>query len=146
MAETRATLGYGLIFAVGSPSASPTTFIPLLEVYDIPEIGADAELREATHHASPDGYREWIAGLKDGSEFELLANLIWDTTQQNIKTVFDNEERPTIRLTTSVDSATPLNIIAEFTVIVIGWAFLPPIDDRQSLRARFKISGSIIIT
>ena len=141
MAETEAKLGFGLLFQVGD-GASPEVFTDLLEIYDLPEIGEDAELKEATHHKSPNGAREWIRGLKDGSEFEIMANLVWDATQKNIKTLFDASSRPHVRVVAPL--ATPET--AAFTAIPLGWAWLPPIDDRMTLRARFKISGGVTIT
>lgn len=141
MAETTARLGFGLLFQVGD-GASPEVFTTLLEVFDLPEIGEEAELKEATHHQSPNGAREWIRGLKDGTEFEILANLAWDATQIAVKTKFDASTRPHCKVVAPL--ASPKT--AAFTAIVLGWSWQPPIDDRMVFKGRFKISGGVTIT
>lgn len=58
---------------------------------DIPEakgIGVPAvtqEYNDVTHNRSPDGFREWIKGLKDGGELAIKANYTSAAYQQQLQ-------------------------------------------------------------
>ena len=64
MAATEADIGYGAIFKVGNGGSPTETFTDFgAEVTSITPPGYSRDALDATHMASPDRFREYIAGL-----------------------------------------------------------------------------------
>jgi hypothetical protein len=74
MAASAASSGFGAVFAY--LSTDPSTYTSLAEVLSVtpPEIAV--ETIEVTHMGSDDGFREYIAGLKDGGEVTVNLNYV----------------------------------------------------------------------
>lgn len=72
---TQARIGHGTLFKIGN-GASPEVFTTVAEVTAItpPQMSRDSV--DASHNESPDGWREFIGGLKDGGEVELTLNWV----------------------------------------------------------------------
>ena len=64
--STSARIGYGMQFKIGN-GASPEVFTEVAECTNITPPGFARDAIDASHHQSPEAYREFIAGLKDGA-------------------------------------------------------------------------------
>ena len=69
-------LGYGITLSAGATAAANAATIPLGGLTEItfPAISRDAV--EVTAHDSPNGFREYIAGMKKVGELQLSLNVI----------------------------------------------------------------------
>jgi predicted secreted protein len=72
---TSARIGHGSLFKIGN-GASPEVFTTVAEVTGITPPAMSRDSIDATHSESPDGWREFIGGLKDGGEVELTLNWV----------------------------------------------------------------------
>lgn len=139
---TAARLGYGTKLYRGD-GGTPETFELIAEIKEIGDFGAERELVEATNHDSPDFFREYILGLKDGSEFTVTVN--WNPGY--------DLHNPQTGLIGDFDAATPANfqlrfptvpvVIAEFAALVRAWTINPPVDAILDLMLTFKVTGDI---
>lgn len=72
---TQARIGYGTLFKTGN-GASPEVFTTLAEVVNITPPSMARDTVDASHMQSPNAWREFIAGMKDGGEISLELNLV----------------------------------------------------------------------
>lgn len=87
MAATEAQIAYLTLFQLGNAS-SPETFASMAEVTDISGFGFSLDQIEATHMESPNGYKEYVAGMKDGDTMTVTFNMIRENAIQT-KGVWD---------------------------------------------------------
>lgn len=123
MAATKAQIGYGTLLQKGD-GASPENFSTIAEVHDVDGFGFSLEQLEATHMESPNGYKEFVAGLKEGDEITVKGNLTVDN-QSVLKTWADAAVRsnwkidfPGSALSTYTFAATPTGL--HFGIAVDG--------------------------
>ncbi|MDZ7906336.1 MAG: phage tail tube protein [Cypionkella sp.] len=75
---TIADIGYDSSFSI--EGTTPGTYVAVAEVVSIQPPGRTRDSVEATHLKSPDGYKEFIAGMKDTSEVSLSLNWLPSVT------------------------------------------------------------------
>lgn len=132
---TNADIGFGTQFKRGDGN-SPESFVAIAEVTGgmMPDLSKDAV--DATHHRSPNRYREFISGLRDGGEIEVVANFVPGSS--DVDDMFTDY---------NADAARNYQIVwtdgseFEFSGILIGLSMDPPLDDKMSVTMRFKVSG-----
>jgi len=73
MAASAAVNGFGAVFAYIS---SGSTYTDLAEVLSVTPPSISVETIDATHMGSDDGFREYIASLKDGGEVTVNLNYV----------------------------------------------------------------------
>jgi len=139
---TQARLGYGTKLYRGD-GGSPETFELIAEIKEYSDFGAERELVEATNHDSPDSFREYILGLKDGAEFTATCN--WNPG-------YDLHD-PTTGVIADFDAGAAKNYqlrfpsnpvwIAEFSALTRVWNINPPVDAILDLVVTFKVTGDI---
>lgn len=137
MAQTKARIGFGVLFKIES-DASPQAFITVGEVLNVkpPAISRDAV--DATHTESPNGYREFIPGLKDGGEVSFDINFIpgsQGVTTLMAQLAIDGSSACKITL-----PGTPSYEWA-FDAILTGFEPDAPIDDKMTASVTFKVTG-----
>ena len=143
MADTQALIGFGVTLARGN-GASPEVFTDIAELMDLSPPSMTKDQVEATHTKSPDGFREYIPGLKDGGEFSATMNFLpSDTTQGNtaggLMHDFINEsETRNWRITYPGSPA----VTWTFRATVIGYEVATPMDDKMTLVATFRVAGA----
>lgn len=139
---TAARLGYGTLFRRGD-GGSPEVFTTILEVIEISDFGAERELVEVTSHDSPNSFREYILGLKDGSEFNVTANYVPSHSTHSPTTGviadFDNSSTKNYQL---VFPTNPTET-AQAALLCMAWTIAPPIDSQMTLNLTFKVTGNI---
>ena len=74
MAASAAVNGFGAVFAY--LSTDPSTYTALAEVLSVTPPSINVETVETTHMGSDDGFREYIASLKDGGEVTVNLNYV----------------------------------------------------------------------
>lgn len=75
---TNANIGYNASF--GIEGGTPGTYVDVAEVVSITLPGFMRDAIEATHLKSPDGYKEYIAGMKDMTEATFTLNWVPSAT------------------------------------------------------------------
>lgn len=143
MTATNALIGYGIHLARGD-GASPESFVNVAELIDISPPSMTKDQVEATHTDSPDGFREFIPGLKDGGEFTATMNFLpSNATQGNasggLLNDFINETSSRNWRISFPGSPT---VAWTFRATVIGYEVAAPIDDRMTLVTTFKVAGA----
>ena len=73
MPASAATLGFGAVFAYESATS---VFTALAEVLSITPPEITTETTDVTHLGSDDGFREFIAALRDGGEATVNMNYV----------------------------------------------------------------------
>lgn len=132
---TNARIGHGNLFALENQN-SPATYDTLAEVTNITPPGRSKDAVEATHTQSPNRYREFISGLKDGGECSIEMNFVPAGTDfDKIDEAFESDELVNCRIT-----FTDLSVWT-FSAIVTGVEPEAPVDDKMVVSVTFKISG-----
>lgn len=138
-------LGYGT--EISWDPAGGVTFEAIAQVYDIvpPSIARDSV--EATAHDSPDAWREFIKGLKDGGE--VTCSLIWDPalgTHGGANGLYsDFAEDVTIpnwRIVFPDADTTTLT----FKGFVTAFPIITPLDDKMTADCTIKVAGKPTLT
>lgn len=141
MAETQAKIGYGTLFKFGD-GASPEVFTTVAEVTNIDGPGLSRSIPEATHMESPNGYREYIAGLKDGEEVTLECNFLPHHATQDpstgILSLFEDGARTNFQVVWPQFSP---DVTWQFAGVVTAFQPSTPVDDRITISVTIKITG-----
>lgn len=143
MAATNALIGYGVHLARGD-GASPEVFTNLAEVIDLSAPSMTKDSVEATHTDSPDSFREFIPGLKDGGEFTAVCNFLpsnatQDNTSGGALNDFINE---TTTRNWRISFPGSPTVTWTFKAVITGYEAVTPIDDRMTLNLTFKVAGA----
>lgn len=133
-----AITGMGITYEIGATAGlSPTTYTEIMEVYDVVPPNQQTDEIEVTHYKSVGGYREFIAGLKDGGEVTISLNWIpGSTTDVLLRGLHASGELRLHRITFANDS----------TISYPGWIKglerSSPYDDRQSMNVTVRVAGN----
>ncbi|MFE2017597.1 phage tail tube protein [Streptomyces sp. NPDC059499] len=126
-------------------TAVPGVFEAIANVSDISGPNRSREAIEVTTHDSPNNYREFIKGLKDGGEVELTLN--YDpasATHASLDADFEEDDLrdyQVIMLPGTVDEHT-----WEFSALITDLGDEYPTDAQMERTATFKISGKPVLT
>jgi predicted secreted protein len=120
-----------------SDMASSPTFTDVANVTDISGPGMSKSEIDVTAHDSPDKFKEFIGGVRDGGS--VTFDLNWDpseVTHQSLLDDYYDDEQPRDYMITHADGA-----ITDFAGIVTGWSSEDPVDGEISASVTIKISG-----
>jgi hypothetical protein len=126
---TSAAIGYGSKFSIWNGSA----YVDVAEVTSITPPSYSRDAIDATHMASPNSFREYVAGLMDAGEASIELNYVPAVSDVIIAAMVAGVGQ--FRITH------PAGITMTFNAIVTAWEPQLPIDDKMSLSATFKVSG-----
>ena len=85
-----AQLGYGIQIRAGATAVATTATVLLGNCTEIPFPPVTREAVDVTAHDSPNGFREYIPGLKDTGELSIAMNLVpGDGTHDHIRLMQD---------------------------------------------------------
>ncbi|MEU6952068.1 phage tail tube protein [Streptomyces sp. NPDC045714] len=121
------------------------TFAVVANVSDLSGPARAREAIEVTTHDSPDGYREFIKGLKDGGEVE--ATIYYDpgnTSHQALDADFEEKDLRDYQLVILPGEADEHTWDFNALITAIGDAY--PTDDKIERTVTFKISGKPTLT
>ncbi|MGW0942901.1 phage tail tube protein [Streptomyces sp. NPDC002623] len=120
-------------------------FVPIASVEDLSGPSRSRNMIDVSAHDSPDNYREFVKGMKDGGEVTATINYRpGETTHQDLDADFEEDELRDYQLVmlpgdddehTWNFSAGISNISDEF-----------PLDDKMGREVTFKISGKPTLT
>lgn len=138
---TSAEIGYGTLFQTGDDS-SPETWTTLAEVTAITPPSMARDSIDASHEQSPEAWREFIAGMKDGGEVQIEMNFIAASNAVTMAAEFD--------LAASAASKNrrilfPDGSNWEFTAFCTGYEPDAPMDDKMGATATFKVTGKPVL-
>lgn len=137
MAASAATSAFGATFSY--LSTDPSTYTALSEVISITPPSISVETIDATHMASDDGFREFIASMKDGGEAVVNLNYVESSATLLQTLVLAGLETFKITLnggSTLVFTGIPTNFNFEDLVI----------DDKMAMSLTIKVSGKPVFT
>lgn len=138
-----AAIGYGAKFQREIDGA-PGTFADIAEVINITGPALAADSVEVTHMASPNGFREYIAGLRDAGEITVEMNWLPNDPSHNPDDaglagdlVLGTKKKYRI----SFPTGSGVNKVWEIEGVVTAWDITVPVDDRQTATATIKVSS-----
>jgi predicted secreted protein len=136
-------LGYGTKYQTGDGS-SPEAFTDTAFVTSITPPGMSRDSIDVSHMQSPDAWREFIAGMKDGGEVSLELNFrpggsafLAMLAEFNLASASATKTRRIVWPDTSS---------MEFEAFLTGFEPETPMDDKQAASATFKVSGRPYLT
>lgn len=127
---TNAAIGYGAAFAIYDGVSS---YVAVAEVVNITPPGRTRDAVDATHMASPNKYREYIAGLLDAGEATIEINFV-PAVSDVINTAMEAGVG-TFQITH------PNGIRLQFSAVVTNYEPDMPIDGKMVANVTFKVSG-----
>lgn len=138
-----ALTGHGIVLQRGTGTGTPETFETIAEITDCGSPQKTAEDIEVTHTQSPNKYKQYVQGLREGGEVALECN--WLPGDQTHTHIDDDFESGTIHNYKIEMNNTPMTTIA-FTAYVKGIG--PRIDRAGKVSATFtfKVTGRPTIT
>lgn len=139
MPISSALWAYGSLFQTGD-GATPENFTTVAEITELTPPNMTRDAIEVSNEGSPDGYREFKPGWRDGGEVKFKANWLPTNTTQDFTTglgeQFNDNEVHNYRI------VLPNTII---TLSLSGFltAFEPdlPIEEQAQLSGTVKVSG-----
>jgi predicted secreted protein len=133
-----ASIGHGVRFL------RQKTDLSYEDVGQVHELGGPTLARDAvdaSHTLSPNRWREFIGGMRDGGEFSATIALEpgAGATKDHRKLFddFKNDDAVTYRILWANVDATSFTV----TALITGLEHAEPIDDKMTLNATFKVSG-----
>jgi predicted secreted protein len=140
---TQGLIGYGITVARGD-GASPEVFTKIAELIDLSPPSLAKDSVEMTHTDSPDGFREFIPGLKDGGEFTATVNLVpGAATQHNASggALNDYINETTARNWRITFPGSPAATWT-FKAFITSFEAATPMDDKMTFAITFKVTGA----
>lgn len=140
MVATAAMIGYGTKVSVHD-GATPGVFVDLAEIYSVTPPNQQVDQVEATHNASPNRTREFIAGLISPGECSFEMNFVPGSPSDDRLTELKQSGQ-----VVKVRVIYPNGVIWEFLAAVTGYEPSSPTDDRMTVTVTLTVSGSTTIT
>lgn len=137
---TNAKIGHGVLFKIASGD-SPSVMTSIGEITSVTPPAISRDAIDATHTASPEKWREFIAGLKDGGEASADINFVPGSDGHGL--LMDQLDLDT---PTECEIDFPDGSKFEFDAILTGYAPSAPIDDKMTATVTFKVSGKPVFT
>ena len=131
MTETNADIGYDSSF--GIEGATQGTYADVAEVTAINGFGFSRESIEATHLKSPDQYKEFIAGMKEGQPVTITLNYVPSETD-SLVTAFEAK-------TGKYQITAPNGVMMRFSGFCTAYEVGELNTDKMTATATFQPSG-----
>ena len=132
---TNASIGYGTIFQRGD-GADPETFTPVGEVINELPWDMTKDVVDATHHGSPNRYREKISGLRDAGEIVIEVNHVpGGTAFTDALSDFNDDVARNYKIVWSDTSE------LEFSGILSNLSVTSPLDDKMVASLTYTLAS-----
>lgn len=139
---------YGSQFKIGDDGTAET-FTKVAEIIDINGPGMSRDAIDVTNQDSTSGWREYIAGMRDGGEVSITANWIPASATQDgtdgILSKFTDDVLHNFQIVTANDGSSGTMDI-DFAGIVTRFSPSLPLTEQGKLDCTIKISGAVAIT
>ena len=126
-------------------STGAGVFVTIASVEDLSGPGRSRNMIDVSAHDSPDKYREFVKGMKDGGEVTATINYRpGETTHQQLDADFEEDDLRDYQLMMlpgDVDEHT-----WDFTAGISEISDEFPLDDKMAREVTFKISGKPVLT
>lgn len=134
---TDAGIGYGTFFKIRT-STGPDVYTTIGEQTAVNPFGIAVDSIDASHEGSPNGYREFIPGLKDSGEASFEINYVpGGSAEAAIMSAIG---------TTKVCRAVfPSGAYAQYSAFITEFSPEAPLDDKMTASITLKITGEINI-
>lgn len=134
---TSARIGHGTLFYLADVS-SPTSYSLLAEVTNVTPPALARDAIDASHEQSPNAWREFIPGMKDGGEVTIELNFIpgGDSTLR-AQAAFGQDGAIAAKIVFPDSPGTTWT----FDAIVTGFESEAPIDDKMTATLTLKVTG-----
>lgn len=132
--------GVGTQFKRGD-GASNEAFTAIAEINSIGGPDMSRDTIDVTSLDSTGGYREFIAGFRDGGEISLDMNFTL-ATYDDMKLDFESDDTVNYQIVLP-DTG---NTTFEFAALVTGLGVAVPMDDKVTATVTLKISGQVTLT
>lgn len=130
-------LGFGALLKIANDS-SPATYVTIGKINSLSGPGIARDAVEVTHMQSPNGYREFIPGLKDGGEVTAEINFLpADAGLTTLLAQLDDSQLSACKITLPTTPAYEWS----FDAIVTGLPVEIPMDDKMTMEVTLKVSG-----
>lgn len=136
MPVSQAQIGYGTLLQRSG--------VTVAEILKITGPGMKADMKETTNLLSPNTYKEFVAGLREGGDVSFEGNYLpkeATNSQTTLRTDFENGTASswTIVLSNSLGTWT-------FTALVSAITPAIPLDDRITFTATLRITGKPVLS
>jgi len=129
--------GVGTAFNRGDGS-SAEAFVAIAEINSIGGPNLSRDVIDVTSLDSTGGYREFIAGFRDGGEVTLNMNFTLDG-YDDLKADFDSDDTVNYQIVLADTGATTF----DFAALVTALGVSVPMDDKVTCDVTLKISGAV---
>jgi predicted secreted protein len=133
---TQARIGHGTTLGLRAAGDHAGAYTNLGEVTNITPPPVTRDIIDATHMESPEGWREFIAGLKDGGEMSCDLNFVPGSATDDTLVAMQAEDDPR-----DMQITFPNGVIWGFVAYCTGYEPTAPVDDKMTATATFKVSG-----
>jgi len=141
MAETEAMIGYGSTLEIASAVVPSVSYVEVAEVTNIGPPGISIDTIDASHMKSPNKFKEWITGLKDGTNMTVDINYIPGTaSDQAIRGMLGESSPRNCRITF------PNGATETFAAYLTNRTRTVPNDGKMTSTLTFKVTGDIVDT
>ncbi|WP_432135875.1 phage tail tube protein [Streptomyces sp. bgisy154] len=126
-------------------STGAGAFVLIANVGDIDGPSRARNAIEVTAHDSPDAYREFVKGLKDGGEVSATINFDpGDSSHQALDGDFEEKDLRAYQLIALPGD--PDELTVQFNALITDLSDTYPVDDKMERSVTFKISGKPTFT
>ena len=132
---TEAAIGHGTKVLIASVAA-PLVYVEVGEVTSVTPPPMTRDIIDATHMASPNKWREFIAGLKDGGEMSLDINFVPGSSTTTLLVLMQTETEPR-----PVKIQFPNAEEWGFSAFCTGFEPSVPVADKMTASVKFTITG-----
>lgn len=142
MSDPAAYFGLGIELRIGD-GAGPEVFTVIPGCRSFTGPGKTRDTVDVTAHDAPNGYRQFISGLRDGGEVTFDLNWLFDDpAQQALEDSFDSDDTTNFQMAFPQAASDNLLTFAAF-VTDMGWA--GPVDDAVTRSVTLKVTGPITV-
>lgn len=138
---TNATIGYNKL-EVQAYGGSPVTYQNVEEVRSVGGIGHTGTQVDVTNFDSAAGYREFIAGLKEGNAVTVTCNRLRTGNTQQLSLIASAVAGQNRNFRLRYTGASP-ELVTNFAAAVLGYSLLPSSTDPNTIEFQLKISGAL---
>lgn len=137
MTGTLAQIGFGSTFELETaPGAG--TFALIAEITDLTPPNEKADVLDATNFDSPDGYKEFIAGMVDPGDLKFEMNFLPGSASETLILAARAS-----RMRYAAKVTFPTGQIWQFSLLVLEYSPAAPVDKKMTCQVSGKVSGSI---
>ncbi len=137
MAVSGGQSGFGVTF--GHATATNGTFTNLTEVVDITPIKSTSTSIDVTNHGSPDGFKEFVQGLRDGGSIDVTTAYV-ESEYTALDTLFINGTKHAWK------AVLPGSSTIIFTAHIENMTMNTPKDAEHTVDFTLRVSGKPVYT